>query len=166
MLFFTKEKWMCTGCTACKNVCPINCISMEPDEEGFLYPIASDKCIHCGKCMNSCPVLNKYSGYKTDVANVFAGVSKNKKVWKDSSSGGAFTSICTAFADEETLICGAAWEGLDVKHVCVIGVNNIAPLRKSKYVASNLCNTFSEIKKHLSNGKKPFFQERHVKLLV
>lgn len=26
----------CTGCHACMNVCPKNCISMENDEDGFL----------------------------------------------------------------------------------------------------------------------------------
>ena len=45
----------CCGCTACKFVCPKNAISMEPDEEGFLYPVIdAAKCIRCSKCEKAC----------------------------------------------------------------------------------------------------------------
>ncbi len=39
----------CTGCGACAHICPKNCISMLPDNYGFLYPqINHDICIKCG----------------------------------------------------------------------------------------------------------------------
>ena len=45
------EKERCTGCWACANGCPAGCISMEPDEEGFLYPkIDAAACTDCGLC--------------------------------------------------------------------------------------------------------------------
>lgn len=61
----------CCGCTACYAICPISrsdrqndetksdylsyCISMEPDEEGFLYPVVDALvCIRCYKCMSVC----------------------------------------------------------------------------------------------------------------
>ena len=34
-----KDKVNCSGCQACKNICPKDCISMEYDNEGFLYPV-------------------------------------------------------------------------------------------------------------------------------
>ena len=50
----------CTGCRACEKVCPKHCISMKPDQEGFLYPIIDeDKCIDCGACRKTCPQNNK-----------------------------------------------------------------------------------------------------------
>lgn len=45
----------CCGCTACCTVCPVHAISMEPDEEGFLYPMVdAAKCIRCYLCLSVC----------------------------------------------------------------------------------------------------------------
>ena len=42
----SKEK--CTGCCACMNKCPQNCIKMKEDEYGSLVPeIDESKCINC-----------------------------------------------------------------------------------------------------------------------
>ena len=53
--FVQENKNDCTGCAACVGVCPVNCITMEADKEGFRYPkIDLDKCIHCNKCRKLC----------------------------------------------------------------------------------------------------------------
>lgn len=45
----------CCGCTACYAVCPVQAISMNPDEEGFLYPtVDAAKCIRCYRCLSVC----------------------------------------------------------------------------------------------------------------
>lgn len=45
----------CCGCSACYAICPMNAIAMEPDEEGFLYPIVDVAvCIRCYKCLSVC----------------------------------------------------------------------------------------------------------------
>lgn len=50
----------CSGCGACKNICPKKCIEMKYNEEGFLYPnINKDICINCNRCSNICPINNK-----------------------------------------------------------------------------------------------------------
>ncbi|MCF7791897.1 MAG: 4Fe-4S binding protein [Victivallales bacterium] len=41
----------CVGCTACKKICPVNCISGKVKEPHF---INSDKCIKCGECYRVC----------------------------------------------------------------------------------------------------------------
>lgn len=47
------QKDECCGCTACMSCCPTNAIKMQPDYEGFLYPIVDDsKCIDCGMCQD------------------------------------------------------------------------------------------------------------------
>ena len=159
MLNFVNRKADCTGCGVCMNSCPQKCISMEMDEEGFLYPVASASCIHCGICEKICPIINRQTNKdgEDNIPQVYCGLSKDKKIWQKSSSGGAFTEICRAFGDDETIICGAAWDNFTVKHISVHGVDNIDRLRKSKYISSDLGWVYSEIKTFLLDGKKVIF---------
>jgi ferredoxin len=46
------EKDVCTGCTACVDVCPVEAISMQ-DEKAV---IDAEKCTDCGACIGECPV--------------------------------------------------------------------------------------------------------------
>lgn len=155
MLDFLKDKVKCTGCGACQASCPADCIVLKSDQEGFWYPEATDACVYCNKCEKVCPVLNRVT--EEQFHQPYAAVSKDYKIWKRSASGGAFSEICFAFGDAETLVCGAAWNGLEVQYQTVMGVENIAPLCKSKYVQSHPMQTFKEIKKHLDSGKKAIF---------
>lgn len=42
---------ICTGCGACKAICPTNSIILKANEEGFIMPVINDmSCINCGKC--------------------------------------------------------------------------------------------------------------------
>lgn len=51
------EKYDCCGCGACRSICPKNAISMELDNEGFMYPhINRDLCVRCYKCQRVCPI--------------------------------------------------------------------------------------------------------------
>ena len=53
-----KTKDQCSGCSACVNICPKHCISMLPDNEGFIYPVIDkEKCVHCGLCIKDCSAL-------------------------------------------------------------------------------------------------------------
>ena len=53
----------CCGCEACTQICPKQCVSMQRDGKGFLYPeIDKAACIECGLCEQMCPVLNPHAG--------------------------------------------------------------------------------------------------------
>ena len=55
VLYERKED--CCGCTACYAICPKSAISMQPDEEGFDYPVVdAEKCIRCYLCLKVCPI--------------------------------------------------------------------------------------------------------------
>ncbi len=58
-----KNKYLCTGCSACFSACPKEAITMEEDIEGFKYPtINLKKCINCGFCLQICPANIKTNG--------------------------------------------------------------------------------------------------------
>lgn len=45
----------CCGCSACLFACPQGAIAMEPDEEGFDYPVVDAAvCIGCLRCVDIC----------------------------------------------------------------------------------------------------------------
>lgn len=151
------EKHKCTGCGVCSASCPVHCIKMKRDVEGFMYPTITDKCIHCGKCKKVCPQKNKPTSNLYH-QNAFAACSRNKIVWKRSSSGGAFSEICYAFGDENSLFVGATWDKFYVHQIGVNGFANLKKLCKSKYIASDFNKeTFEAIKVHLLEGKKVVF---------
>lgn len=55
-----RDRSECCGCTACEFACPRRAIAMEPDEEGFLYPVVDAAlCIRCGKCERVCTFKEK-----------------------------------------------------------------------------------------------------------
>lgn len=52
-LYSSREE--CCGCTACYSSCPAKAITMQEDEEGFLYPVVdASVCVRCYKCISVC----------------------------------------------------------------------------------------------------------------
>ena len=55
----TDNKKECYGCGACYQVCPVQAIFMQEDEEGFRYLVINQKnCINCDRCKKVCPAKN------------------------------------------------------------------------------------------------------------
>lgn len=155
------DKLKCTGCTACVEICPNKCIKMVEDEHGFFYPIKDSKlCINCGLCKKVCPILNNIvkttSLFKQ---KVYALESNNEKLVLKSSSGGAFSTIAEAFCKQgDYYIFGARFdENLNVIHDYISNIKDIEIFRKSKYVQSNLRNSYSLVEKFLKDNKKVLF---------
>ena len=147
----------CTGCSACLVACPKKCISMIADQEGFSYPLPGAECINCGACTTVCPSISALDT-KVDIQQeLFAIRAKNKTTWRQSASGGAFSLLCKAFAGENGYIYGAAYDGIYVKHIEVQGYQKIGPIRKSKYVFSDMNDVFKRILLRLKEGKKVVF---------
>ena len=106
------DKKDCTGCHACKAVCPRKCIQMIPDEEGFLYPqVVKEQCIGCGACVKVCPVL--YPSDTQSPLKVYAARNRIESVRMSSSSGGIFTDVTRN------------WYELAGKKMGIIGMGNI-----------------------------------------
>lgn len=88
----------CNGCGACAFVCPISCIDMTDDEEGFLFPhVDMNACIDCGRCVRACP-LNVQTLSNPQQALSFT--SNDASLLDHSASGGAFSTMAKAFIAE------------------------------------------------------------------
>ena len=151
-------KEICSGCSACASICPVNAISMKPDSEGFEYPkIDFNKCINCGKCRNICPVANKYKDTE-QIPKLYAAVNNNEETRLNSSSGGLFTALAEKVIEDGGVVFGAGFgEHLKVVHKMCGDKNGLSELRGSKYVQSEIGNTYREAKEQLEAGKKVLF---------
>ena len=145
---------LCTGCSACYASCPVSCIKMGYDKEGFIFPVKGDECINCGLCKKVCP-RNNLTGTApiTFTQLAYAAKSKNKRIWRSSTSGGVFYELCRAWnRNGDTLFVGATWDGFTVKHACVQRLDEIKRFSKSKYIQSEMGDAFKDIKNWLGAG--------------
>lgn len=154
------KKDRCTGCTACMNICPRQCIEMKKDNYGFLYPVISNlsTCLDCGACERSCPVYVNQGYVDNKLPLAYAALSKDEPVRMNSSSGGIFTEIAKRIIAQNGVVYGAAYdEKYAVHHYCIDNTHDLYKLRGAKYAESNLGNSFIDILDRLKKGQFVLF---------
>ncbi len=146
----------CCGCSACASACVKNCIEMLPNKEGFLYPVIDTKhCIDCGQCKLACPI-SRCGAESAPLA--YAVVSCNSAVRRLSSSGGVFSLLAEKIIADGGAVFGAAFdESFRVKHIKAETLEEVARLRTSKYVQSDIANCYGEAKALLDSGRLVLF---------
>ena len=140
--------------------CPKNCITMNPDEEGFLYPIIDqEQCVHCGLCERSCPILSSAKLEETlEKINAYSAISNDKAMITNSSSGGLFGTIATQVINLGGVVFGVAFkEDFSVGHKYVESIEELGQLQGSKYVQSNIGETYRQAKKFLDENRLVYF---------
>lgn len=148
-----ENKKDCTGCHACANICPKNCISMDRDIEGFIYPIINkSKCIECNLCENVCPLIHEKKINNNPIA--FACYNKDELIRKKSSSGGIFSLLAQVVIENNGVVFGAKFdENFNVIHDYTLNIDEVAVFRGAKYVQSTIGNTYKDAKEFLDKGK-------------
>lgn len=151
------DKHKCCGCTACISVCPKGYISMSEDKEGFLYPVVdSVKCIDCGLCEKVCPVLHPLKNEAEPL--VYAAINNDESIRMQSSSGGIFTLLAEYVIDRGGVVFGACFDrDWNVVHDYTETKEGLVRFRGSKYVQSNVGNSFSQVKIFLDAGREVLF---------
>ena len=149
----------CCGCTSCAQKCPKGAIRMQADEEGFLYPtIDKNKCINCGLCSKFCPQLKKISKMNKEYPKAYAIRNKNQDELLKSSSGGFFSVLANYVLDNNGIVFGAAYDtNLNINHIKATTKKELEPIRSSKYVQSNINNTYKEAEQALKNDQYVLF---------
>ena len=153
------EKALCTGCRACESVCPLNCITMVTDNEGFLYPeIDEGKCVRCGKCREVCIGYKPRSDSACSQKRTFAAWNRNPKIRNGSSSGGMFYLLAEHIITGGGVVYGAAFDdSFAVRHRRIEKIEDLPALMGSKYVQSDIGQTYRQALEDLKTGRNVLY---------
>lgn len=153
-----EKKEQCCGCSACANVCPKQCIKMNEDEEGFLYPTVDyDQCINCGLCEKVCSFKKKDE--KNSVLEAYGCNAISDDIRKRSSSGGVFSLLAEYIISQGGVVFGTAMTD-DCKSAFLLKIqteDEIGRLSGSKYFQSEVGSSFQQAKRELEQGRIVLF---------
>lgn len=147
------QKSSCSGCETCRNICPVHAIEMRLDSEGFTYPSMNPKlCIGCGACARVCPITNGQR-LKKNCKGFYAAKAYDDGLRYTSSSGGVFPVLAKYVFDKNGVVFGAAMEERGVvRHIAIENPSDIQKIQGTKYVQSEIGDTYKQIKKLLKQG--------------
>lgn len=151
------NKQECVGCNACTQRCPVGCISMHADEEGFLYPkVDKALCIHCGLCKKVCPVINQAA--PREPIKTFAAKNADEAIRRSSSSGGVFHALACNILSDGGVVFGAEFNSRwSVEHGYTETMHGLKPFQGSKYVQSSIGTAYIDAERFLKAGRKVMF---------
>lgn len=157
MLISSNYTDKCSGCMACKNVCPASCISVMPNRVGnFMTQVDIEKCIHCGLCEKVCPMKEKGSLHIPKKA--YVAWSKKINVNRKSASGGVAASIYEYCTTNDIRCIGTRYNRrLKVIYDFVKNTESIKNFTGSRYVYSHMDTIYKKTIMCLERGEKVVF---------
>ena len=155
------DKKKCTGCQVCRLICPEKCVEFKEDGEGFLSPVTDEsRCTRCRLCAERCPENGRPAREnKIFAVKVYGVKNKNAAQLKTSASGGVFSGMAHAILKNPGgAVFGCGYdETFTARHMCVTDAQQIARLQSSKYVQSDVGDSYARVKSLLEDNKTVFF---------
>lgn len=151
------DKKKCCGCASCVQTCPKNCLIMEEDFEGFLYPkVRLEDCINCGLCEQVCPVINRYE--KREPLFSYACRALDSELVSNCSSGGVVAVLSRWVLEKGGVVFGARFDrNWEVYHDYIEDIKDLYVLSGSKYVQSRIGNSYLKTLNILKGGRFVLF---------
>ena len=113
--------------------------------------IDASKCVECGLCEKRCHVLNRPQ-QELSKQKTYAVINYEDR--KLSSSGGAFSMFARYVLGKGGVVFGAAFDPFPhLKHIAIESLENLDKLRGSKYVQSEIGDTYKQVKELLKTDR-------------
>lgn len=154
------DKTCCFGCCVCNDICPVQAVTMERDDDGFAYPVINmAQCTECGLCAAVCPSASSFPDRSNPLPSLFAyGAKHTAAVRSSSASGGVFTALSDQILLDGGVVYGAAFdENLRLCHGRAQTKEQRDRQRDSKYVQSDTAGIFRSVENDLLSGAKVLF---------
>ena len=159
-----QDNFLCCGCSACVYRCPTDAIYEKEDEHGvFRAFVDYDKCTTCGKCSRACPVITYRPPKKNTLTPKCYAFENDVSISMSSTTTGGFQVLARHFISIGGKVAGASWVKDEygnytrVKHVLAQSEDELTRIYRSKYVQSEIGDTFKKIKEDLDKGGKVLF---------
>lgn len=152
------ENDKCTGCGACKSVCPKGAIKMyEKAVTGHFFPVIDEKlCVDCGLCKKVCPSNNVETFVEPE--KVYAAWRKEASKQTGSSSGGVAAALYEeALANDYYVVGTYADEDFMPKMKVTNDISDVESFKGSKYVQADTGSVYEDIKQVIAQGNKVLF---------
>ena len=151
-------KQECTGCAACVNACARGCVTMQPNAQGFLYPVIdAARCVQCGACERACPVNLPVKKHPLP-QKVLAARVRDAAALEQSASGGIAWLLAESWLRAGGAVYGAAFdEEMVLRHIRVTDAAELRRLQGSKYVQSDLRQIYPLLREDLNAGRDVLF---------
>ena len=145
----------CSGCGACREICPTRAIEFAKNEQGFSYPkINADKCISCGKCKKICAKPAETNAIKRAVILRHS----QDQVYNASQSGGAFTLFSDYVLANSGVVYGAHLnDTFTLSHFRATSREERNSMHGSVYIQSDAYLIFEELAGDLKRNRNVMF---------
>ena len=147
----------CTGCMACESACTHAAVKINKDLMGFMYPVKDQLlCVNCGLCEKVCPnhTLPQFS--KAKEAYVATAVDNDERL--SSTSGGLASLMARYVIRKGGVVYGCtSQDASHVRHIRIDKDDDVALLKGSKYVQSDMRGIMASVKEDLQKGLQVLF---------